>query len=97
MTNEVIPNYLHLWPKSMKKGSRAGDYFVLARQPPLSDVPQLMSSAKEIFADLSAVKGLQEWQLLQIYNSLTEDEKFESFMASLNHLKRPWILMQIRK
>lgn len=97
-TSGVTPNYLNSWPKSAKKRSRVGDAVVLPHKPQFSDVPQLISSAKKIFAELSTVKGLQEWQLLQIYDLLTEDErKFESFMALPNHLKRPWILMQIRK
>lgn len=100
-TNGVTPDYLHSWPKLAKKRSRVGDAVVSLPAPhqlQFSDGPLQRSSAKKIFGELSIVKGLQEWQLLQIYDLFIEDErKFESFMALPNHLRKPWVLMQIRK
>ncbi|KAJ4803319.1 Myb/SANT-like DNA-binding domain protein [Rhynchospora pubera] len=100
-TDEVTPNYLRSWHKSTKKRNRVGEAVVPPMSPhqqQFSDAPLPRSSAKRIFAELSNVKGLQDSQLLQIYDLVTENErKFESFMALPNHLRRPWIMMQIRK
>ncbi|KAJ3690126.1 hypothetical protein LUZ61_019290 [Rhynchospora tenuis] len=100
-TDKVTPNYLQSWQKSTKKRNRVGEAIVLpvsTHQQQSSDAPLQRASAKRIFAELSNVKGLQDLQLLQIYDLLTEDErKFESFVALPNHLRRPWILMQLRK
>ncbi|KAJ4774295.1 Myb/SANT-like DNA-binding domain protein [Rhynchospora pubera] len=98
-TDIVAPNYLQSWQKSTKKRKRVGKAIVLpVSQQQFSDAPLQRASAKRIFAELSNVKGLQDLQLLQVYDLLTEDErKFESFVALPNHLRRPWILMQLRK